>query len=83
MKRMAKNNGSVLLAYTRNTDPLFFAMRFMDGLREAIRSAVHMQLPTSLNDAYVFSTVAGRIVGFGPPQGGTPPRPLHHIQVSG
>lgn len=31
-----------LLAYARNTNPLFFAMRFMDGLRADICSVVHM-----------------------------------------
>jgi hypothetical protein len=35
-----------LLAYGRNTDPVYYTMRFVDGLRADIRSAVHMQRPT-------------------------------------
>jgi len=44
-----------LLAYTRHTDPLFFAMRFMDGLRDEIRTAVHMQRPNSFDEACVLA----------------------------
>ena len=44
-----------LLAYARHTDPLFFAMRFMDGLRDDIRNAVHMQRPNSFDEACVLA----------------------------
>jgi len=44
-----------LLAYTRHTDPLFFAMRFMDGLRDDIRTAVHMQRLNSFDEACVLA----------------------------
>jgi hypothetical protein len=44
-----------LLAYTRNTDPLFFAMRFIDGLRDDICSAMHMQRPESFDAACVLA----------------------------
>jgi len=32
-----------LLTYGKTTDPLFYALRFVDGLRDDIRSVVHMQ----------------------------------------
>ena len=44
-----------LLAYSCNIDPVFFAMRFMDGLRDDIRSAVHMQRPSSFDEACVLA----------------------------
>jgi hypothetical protein len=31
-----------LLAYGRNTDPIYYIMHFVDGLRADISSAVHM-----------------------------------------
>ena len=44
-----------LLAYGKNTDPLFYAMKFVDGLRDDIRSAVQMQGPTSVDTAMVLA----------------------------
>ena len=44
-----------LLAYACNIDPLFFAMRFMDGLRDDIRNAVHMQRLNSFDEACVLA----------------------------
>jgi hypothetical protein len=44
-----------LLAYTRNIDPLFFAMRIIDGLRDDIRTVVHMQHPSSFDEACVLA----------------------------
>ena len=32
-----------LIAYGCNTDPLYYAMRFVDGLRADIRAVVHLQ----------------------------------------
>jgi hypothetical protein len=34
-----------LVAYGRFIDPVFFSMRFVDGLRSDIRNPVHMQRP--------------------------------------
>ena len=34
-----------LIAYGFNTDPIYYAMRFVDGLRTDIRVVVHMQRP--------------------------------------
>lgn len=44
-----------LLAYGRNTDPVYYTMHFVDGLRADIRSAVHMQRTTSLDTACVLA----------------------------
>lgn len=34
-----------LIAYGRHTDPVFFAMRFVDGMPDDIRQAVHCIVP--------------------------------------
>jgi hypothetical protein len=44
-----------LVAYGRGTDPVFFAMRFVDGLKDDIRNAVHMQRPQTFDTASVFA----------------------------
>ena len=44
-----------LLAYGRNTDPIYYAMRFVDGLRADIRVVVHMQRPQNLDTACVLA----------------------------
>jgi hypothetical protein len=31
-----------LIAYGKNIDPIYYAMKFVDGLREDIRTVVHM-----------------------------------------
>lgn len=41
----------LLIAYGLNTDPLYYAMRFVDGLRADIRSAVHLQRHATLDIA--------------------------------
>lgn len=41
-----------LIAYGRHTDPVFFAMRFVDGMPDDIRQAVHMHRPTTLDTAF-------------------------------
>ena len=38
-----------LLAYGKTTDPLFYALRFVDGLWDDIRSVVHMQRPSTVD----------------------------------
>jgi transposase InsO family protein len=40
-----------LIAYGKHTDPIYFAMRFVDGLRDDIRQAVHMHRPSTLDSA--------------------------------
>lgn len=40
-----------LIAYSRNTDPIFYAMRFVDGLRGDIKAAVHLHRPANLDSA--------------------------------
>ena len=37
-----------LIAYGKNTDPIYYAMKFVDGLREDICTIVHMQRPLTL-----------------------------------
>lgn len=44
-----------LLAYGRNQDPLFYAMRFVDGLKDDIKAAVHLQRPATLDTACVLA----------------------------
>jgi hypothetical protein len=44
-----------LLAYGKNTDPIYYAMRFVDGLRDEIRTVVHMQRPDTLDIAVVLA----------------------------
>jgi len=51
-----------LLAYGRNTDPIYYAMRFVDGLRADIRSAVHMHRPTTLDTACVLALLQEELV---------------------
>jgi hypothetical protein len=40
-----------LIAYGKHTDPIYFAMRFVDGLRDDICQAVHMHRPSTLDSA--------------------------------
>jgi len=42
-----------LVAYGSSTDPVFFAMRFVDGLRSDICNPVHMQRPQDFDIASV------------------------------
>jgi len=44
-----------LVVYGRSTDPVFFAMRFVDGLRDDIRNTVHMQRPQTFDTASVLA----------------------------
>ena len=44
-----------LVAYGRSTDPVLFAMRFVDGLKGEIRNAVHMQRPLTFDTASVLA----------------------------
>jgi hypothetical protein len=40
-----------LSAYEANVDPLYYTMRFVDGLRDDIRSVVMVQRPSTLDTA--------------------------------
>ena len=51
-----------LLAYGRNTDPIYYAMRFVDGLRADIRVVVHMQRPQNLDTACVLALLQEELV---------------------
>lgn len=44
-----------MIAYGRGTDPIFYVMCFVDGLRDDIWSAVHMQYPSTLDTACVLA----------------------------
>jgi small-conductance mechanosensitive channel len=44
-----------LSAYFQSTDPLYFTMRFMDGLRPDLKSVVLMQRPKNLDTAYTLA----------------------------
>ena len=51
-----------LIAYGRNTNPIYYAMCFVDGLRADIRAAVHMQHPQNLDTAYVLALLQEELV---------------------
>ncbi|XP_066332617.1 uncharacterized protein [Miscanthus floridulus] len=51
-----------LVAYGRNTDPIYYAMRFVDGLRAGIRAAMHMQHPNNLDTACVLAPLQEELV---------------------
>ena len=51
-----------LLAYGKTTDPLFYALRFMDGLRDDICSTVHMQRPSTVDAACVLALLQEELV---------------------
>jgi hypothetical protein len=46
-----------LSAYTSSTDPLFYTMRFIDGLRDDIKSIVLIQRPQDLDTACVLASL--------------------------
>ena len=51
-----------LIAYGRNTDPLYYAMRFVDGLHADIRAAVHLQRPATLDTACMLALLQEELV---------------------
>jgi hypothetical protein len=51
-----------LVAYSKNADPLYYAMRFVDGLRPDIRNVVHLQRPASLDTACVLALLQEELV---------------------
>jgi hypothetical protein len=44
-----------LIAYGKNTDPIYGAMKFVDGLRNDIHTVVHTQRPSTLDTAVVLA----------------------------
>jgi hypothetical protein len=44
-----------LAAYNSHTDPLYYIMRFIDGLTEDLRAPVLIQRPSSLDTAFVLA----------------------------
>lgn len=52
-----------LRAYCPNSDPLYHIMRFVDGLREDIRSVVMVQRPRDLDTAFVLAQLQEEAAG--------------------
>jgi hypothetical protein len=50
-----------LAAYDSHTDPLYFTMRFIDGLREDLRAPMLIQRPSSLDTAYVLAQLQDEV----------------------
>lgn len=46
-----------LTAYESRTDPLYYTMRFIDGLRQGIKTVVMVQRPQNLNSTYALALV--------------------------
>jgi hypothetical protein len=46
-----------LAAYTTEIDPMYYTLRFIDGLRPEIKSVVLVQRPQDLDTAYVIATL--------------------------
>jgi hypothetical protein len=46
-----------LATYTSTTDPMYYTMRFIDGLRDDIKSIVLVQHPQDLDTAFVLSAL--------------------------
>ena len=51
-----------LIAYGKTIDPLFYVTRFVDGLRDDNRSAVHMQHPSTVDAACVLALLQEELV---------------------
>jgi hypothetical protein len=51
-----------LVAYSKNADPLYYATRFVDGLRPEIRNVVHLQRPPTLDTACVLALLQEELV---------------------
>jgi hypothetical protein len=52
-----------LHAYSPNSDPLYYIMRFLDGLWDDIRSVVMVQRPRDLDTAYVLAQLQEEVGG--------------------
>jgi hypothetical protein len=51
-----------LIAYGHNTNPLYYAMRFVDDLRADIRAAVNLQRPATLDTACMLALLQEELV---------------------
>lgn len=54
-----------LAAYESRVDPLYFTMRFIDGLRDDLRAAVLIQRPVDLDTAFVLAQLQGEVAPLG------------------
>jgi len=52
-----------LIAYEHSTDPMYYTIRFMDGLHDNIRSIVLVQRPSSLDTAYSLALLQEEVAG--------------------
>jgi len=50
-----------LTAYDGNTDPLYFTMRFIEGLRDDLRAPVLIQCPSTLDTAFVLAQLQDEV----------------------
>jgi hypothetical protein len=55
----------LMSAYETDTNPLYYAMRFVDGLRDEVKSMVMIQRPSNLDEACVLALVQEEAVEFG------------------
>jgi hypothetical protein len=53
-----------LTAYETDTNPLYYAMHFMDGLRDEVKSMVMIQRPSNLEEACALALVQEEDVEF-------------------
>lgn len=44
-----------LIAYENSNDPLYFIMRFIEGLRSDLKAAILIQRPSDLDTAFVLA----------------------------
>ena len=52
-----------LIAYEHSTDPMYYTIRFIDGLHDNIRSIVLVQRPSSLDTAYSLALLQEEVAG--------------------
>ena len=52
-----------LIAYEHSTDPMYYTIRFMDGLRDDIRSTVLVQHPSTLDTACSLALLQEEVAG--------------------
>lgn len=53
-----------LSSYTTTTDPLYYTLRFIDGLKDDIKSVVLVQRPADLDTACVLATLQEEVGDF-------------------
>jgi hypothetical protein len=58
-----------LTAHEVETNPLYYAMRFVDGLKDDVKSMVMIQRPITLDDACGLALVQEEVVEFGRKKG--------------